>query len=574
MAQVAAVRLTYNPKTLWFSPNGVKFRRGDNLIVKTERGLEFGRAEEDLKEVDEESIAALKTPLKPVVRVATADDEVAWKAMQRKAEEALPVFKQMVAEQGLDMHPVTVEYLFDGDKAIFYFESEERIDFRDLVRMLAARFHVRIDMRQIGVRDEARIVGGLGHCGQELCCKRLGGEFNPVTIRMAKDQDLSLNPQKISGVCGRLMCCLRYEADIYKEFKTRSPKMNSMIETPKGDAKVVEVNVPRETVTLLTSDDKRVKVPLSEMDVDKKTGKPFRVPADVFEDCLNETLSVGSSAETLVTSIFTGTDALAPAEGSRRSGSNSTSGSDSSSRKPRRRKRSGRSHEATGARDDSAVQGQSKQGQSKTQAKEKQQDKGQRSSKAQSGDSSREQQGANGAQRSSRRRRQVVSGGAGAVDARKPDVKSDVRSDDSSAKQAKQPRKRQQSRKETGSGSAAPMQQRQNGEPKRTSQHGDASENRPPKTQGQRKDGARRPGQRSSSLSSGSSGQRPQRSASGGKQQSPSKKEQKGNQGQLSGGNSSQTQNQRASVRQDAVSGSDHRKSRRRSHKAQGGESE
>ena len=133
----------------------------------------------------------------------------------------------MAAEASADMHPVSVEFLLDGDKAVFYFEAEERVDFRDLVRKLAAHFHVRIDMRQIGVRDEARMVGGLGHCGQELCCKRLGGEFCPVSIRMAKEQDLSLNPQKISGVCGRLMCCLRYEFDAYKDFKGRAPKQNA-----------------------------------------------------------------------------------------------------------------------------------------------------------------------------------------------------------------------------------------------------------------------------------------------------------------------------------------------------------
>ncbi|MFQ9741838.1 MAG: stage 0 sporulation family protein [Slackia sp.] len=189
MPNVAAVRLTYNPKVLWFDPNGVEFRAGDALIVRTERGLEYGIADEDLKEVDKKAIENLKCALKPVERKATVEDQLAWKEMQAKAEEALPVFKQMVAEQKLDMHPVTVEFLFDGDKAVFYFEAEDRVDFRELVRVLAARFHVRIDMRQIGVRDEARIVGGLGHCGQELCCKRLGGEFNPVSIRMAKDRD-------------------------------------------------------------------------------------------------------------------------------------------------------------------------------------------------------------------------------------------------------------------------------------------------------------------------------------------------------------------------------------------------
>ena len=190
MPNVAAVRLTYNPKVLWFDPNGVEFAAGDALIVRTERGLEYGIADEDLKKVEQKALNALKCALKPVVRKATPEDERVWKEMQDKAAEALPVFKQMVAEHKLDMHPVTVEFLFDGDKAVFYFEAEDRVDFRELVRSLAARFHVRIDMRQIGVRDEARIVGGLGHCGQELCCKRLGGEFNPVSIRMAKDQDL------------------------------------------------------------------------------------------------------------------------------------------------------------------------------------------------------------------------------------------------------------------------------------------------------------------------------------------------------------------------------------------------
>ncbi|MFR3272510.1 MAG: stage 0 sporulation family protein [Slackia sp.] len=218
---------------------------------------------------------------------------------------------------------------------MFYFEAEERVDFRDLVRKLAAHFHVRIDMRQIGVRDEARMVGGLGHCGQELCCKRLGGEFNPVSIRMAKDQDLSLNPQKISGVCGRLMCCLRYEADTYKEFKTRCPKMNSMVSTPEGDAKVIEVNVPRETVTIVAGD-KRVKIPVSEMDVDKKTGKPGIVPRDVYEECVNGDRTPSASVETLITPMFTGTDKLAEKPSARRSSSRK-SDADSAEKKSRPR---------------------------------------------------------------------------------------------------------------------------------------------------------------------------------------------------------------------------------------------
>ena len=312
MPNVAAVRLTYNPRVLWFDPNGIEFSAGDALIVKTERGLEYGVADENLKEVSEDAIAKLKSPLKPVMRKATSEDSAKWANLQAQAEEALPVFKEMVEQYKLDMHPVTVEFLFDGDKAIFYFEADERIDFRELVRALAAKFHVRIDMRQIGVRDEARIVGGFGHCGQELCCARLGGQFNPVSIRMAKDQDLSLNPQKISGLCGRLMCCLRYESDTYKEFKCHCPKQGSMVKVPGGEAKVVEINVPRETVTLQV-EDKRVRVPVAEMGVDKKSGKPNSVSADVLEAAINAANPNMQVAEIVDRSIFTGTDKLAEA---------------------------------------------------------------------------------------------------------------------------------------------------------------------------------------------------------------------------------------------------------------------
>ncbi|MDO4443715.1 MAG: regulatory iron-sulfur-containing complex subunit RicT [Slackia sp.] len=340
MPNVAAVRLTYNPRVLWFDPNGVEFAAGDALIVRTERGLEYGIADEGVKEVDQKAIDALKCALKPVVRKATEQDAQTWESMKQKAQEALPVFKQMVAEHALDMHPVTVEFLFDGDKAVFYFEAEDRVDFRELVRALAARFHVRIDMRQIGVRDEARIVGGLGHCGQELCCKRLGGEFNPVSIRMAKDQDLSLNPQKISGVCGRLMCCLRYEADTYKEFKTRCPKMNSMVSTPEGAAKVIDINVPCETITIMAGD-KRVKIPVSDMEQDKKTGKPGIVPADVYDECVNKGNAPAASSEMLVTPMFTGTDKLA--DNAARSSSAARERDDEKKRPSRRRRRSGRS---------------------------------------------------------------------------------------------------------------------------------------------------------------------------------------------------------------------------------------
>lgn len=206
-------------------------------------------------------------------------------------------------------------------------------------------------MRQIGVRDEARIVGGFGHCGQELCCARLGGQFNPVSIRMAKDQDLSLNPQKISGLCGRLMCCLRYESDTYKEFKCHCPKQGSMVKVPGGEAKVVEINVPRETVTLQV-EDKRVRVPVAEMGVDKKSGKPNSVSADVLEAAINAANPNMQVAEIVDRSIFTGTDKLAEAPVARHNESSRKSrkaeADEEQGRSSRRRRRSrGASSQAT-----------------------------------------------------------------------------------------------------------------------------------------------------------------------------------------------------------------------------------
>ncbi len=195
----------------------------------------------------------------------------------------MPVFRELVAEYKLDMKPIDVEYLFAGDKIVFYFSAEERVDFRDMVKDLAARFHARIDMRQVGVRDEARMVGGLGHCGQVLCCVRFGGDFQPVSIRMAKEQDLPLNPLKISGLCGRLMCCLRYEFDAYKDFKGRAPKRGAIIETAAGLAKVTEMNTPRETVTMRFEDGNRVTVPLASMSCAKGSGCPCQVSAEALE---------------------------------------------------------------------------------------------------------------------------------------------------------------------------------------------------------------------------------------------------------------------------------------------------
>jgi cell fate regulator YaaT (PSP1 superfamily) len=278
---VVGVRLRSTPKTLWFDPVAASPEVGQFVVVETERGTEFGEVVEAPHEVTFEQLPAA---LKPVVRVATEADLTFAEELLVKEAEALPAFKEAVEKSGLDLKAVDVEYLFSGDKAIFYFTAEERVDFRDLVRDLAAQFKVRVDMRQIGVRDEARLVGGVGHCGQPLCCVRFGGEFQPVSIRMAKEQDLPLNPLKISGLCGRLMCCLRYEYDAYKDFKSRAPKRGAMVETPAGTAKVTDLNTPKELVTMRTQEGANVTVPLASMGCCKGGTCPCSVDADVFAE--------------------------------------------------------------------------------------------------------------------------------------------------------------------------------------------------------------------------------------------------------------------------------------------------
>jgi cell fate regulator YaaT (PSP1 superfamily) len=197
--------------------------------------------------------------------VATEEDLEVADELAVKGSEALPVFKKLAKESGLDMKPVGVEYLFGGERVICYFVADERVDFRQLVRDLSRALHERIDMRQIGVREEAALMGGYAHCGQELCCTRLGTGFEPVSIRMAKEQDLPLNSPKISGQCGRLMCCLRYEFEAYKDFKSRAPKRNAQVETPLGDARVVDYNTPKEEVGMRLENGKTMRVPLSGM---------------------------------------------------------------------------------------------------------------------------------------------------------------------------------------------------------------------------------------------------------------------------------------------------------------------
>ncbi len=267
MPNVIPVKLEYAVHELWFDPSGTGAQEGDHVIVLTERGHEIGLAVGDSQSMtnDELNLAIGHAQLKNVLRICTDTDLDHAEELARRGDEALPVFRRYVSASGLEMKPVGVEFLFDEEKAVCYFAAEDRVDFRQLVRDLSRELRVRIDMRQIGVREEAAIVGGYGHCGQELCCRRFTTSFDPVSIRMAKEQDLPLNSTKISGACGRLMCCLRYEFEAYRDFKGRAPKRNAVIDTPLGKGKIVEYNTPKEQIVLRLEGGKTIRVDLADM---------------------------------------------------------------------------------------------------------------------------------------------------------------------------------------------------------------------------------------------------------------------------------------------------------------------
>ena len=267
MPNVIPVKLEYSVHELWFDPCGTGAQEGDHVIVQTERGHEIGLAVGDARSMtnDELTLAIGHAQLKNVLRICTDADLDRADELARRGDESMPTFRRLVSASGLEMKPVGVEYLFDEEKAVCYFAAEDRVDFRQLVRDLSRELHVRIDMRQIGVREEAAIVGGYGHCGQELCCRRFAMSFDPVSIRMAKEQDLPLNSTKISGACGRLMCCLRYEFEAYRDFKGRAPKRNAVIDTPLGKGKIVEYNTPKEQIVLRLEGGKTIRVNLADM---------------------------------------------------------------------------------------------------------------------------------------------------------------------------------------------------------------------------------------------------------------------------------------------------------------------
>lgn len=240
MYDVVGVRFKKAGKIYYFDPGELEIAKDEFIIVETVRGIEFGKAVIPRKQVGENDIVL---PLKKVIRVADEKDRLIVEENRQIAEQAFEVCNEKVAEHRLDMKLVDVEYTFDRNKVIFYFTADGRVDFRELVKDLAAVFRTRIELRQIGVRDEAKMLGGIGPCGRMLCCSTFLGDFEPVSIKMAKDQNLSLNPTKISGLCGRLMCCLKYENDEYESAKELLPDLGEMIVTPMGRGKVIGLNI-------------------------------------------------------------------------------------------------------------------------------------------------------------------------------------------------------------------------------------------------------------------------------------------------------------------------------------------
>lgn len=253
MEKVVGVRFRNAGKIYFFGPGNLDLRAGMHVIVETARGVEMGTVMTDPREIGEDEVIQ---PLKPVIRIATEEDEKTVEKNREKEKEAFQICLEKIAKHKLEMKLVEAEYTFDNNKLLFYFTADGRIDFRELVKDLAAVFRTRIELRQIGVRDETKIMGGIGICGRALCCHTYLSEFAPVSIKMAKEQNLSLNPTKISGVCGRLMCCLKNEQDTYEYLNSRLPRNGDYVTTDDGlKGEVSSVNVLRQTVKVLVEED-------------------------------------------------------------------------------------------------------------------------------------------------------------------------------------------------------------------------------------------------------------------------------------------------------------------------------
>ena len=256
MINIVGVRFKNAGKIYYFDPVDFEIEENMDVVVETARGLEYGTIVVGKKEIDEESLVS---PLKPIIRIATEEDTKIYKENKEKAKETFDLCLEKIKEHNLTMYLIDCEYTFDRNKLIFYFTAEGRIDFRELVKDLAAIFKTRIELRQIGVRDEAKSIGGLGPCGRSLCCSSWLGDFQPVSIKMAKDQSLSLNPTKISGICGRLFCCLKYEHDVYVEAIEKVPPVGAIVKVDGNKGKVIETN-PLLEQAKIEFNDKTIKI--------------------------------------------------------------------------------------------------------------------------------------------------------------------------------------------------------------------------------------------------------------------------------------------------------------------------
>lgn len=257
MTTVIGVRFRTAGKVYYFDPGDLEYTQGQHVIVETARGIEYGNVITPNKAVAKETVVQ---PLKKVIRLATKEDEEIERVNKEKEKDAFRICKEKIIKHDLDMKLVDVEYTFDNNKILFYFTSDDRVDFRELVKDLASIFRTRIELRQIGVRDETKMCGGIGICGRGLCCNTFLSDFQPVSIKMAKEQNLSLNPIKISGICGRLMCCLQYEEDSYQEIKSRLPEAGEIVMTPEGRGQILSVNLLREQLKVAVEKKEKNKV--------------------------------------------------------------------------------------------------------------------------------------------------------------------------------------------------------------------------------------------------------------------------------------------------------------------------
>lgn len=293
MTKVVGVKFRNTGKTYFFDPQDLEIEQGESVIVETARGVEFGTVSLGITKMKRED---LSKPLKPVLRIANEEDHKQHIENESRKDETMAICQELVQKRNLDMKLVDVEFTISGNKVIFYFTADGRVDFRELVKDLASVFHMRIELRQVGSRDEAKMLGGIGSCGKSLCCTTWLSDFQPVSIKMAKNQNLSLNPTKISGVCGRLMCCLKYENDLYTKLRDGIPDNGEKVGTPDGMGKVFDTNILEETV--------RVRLFTGELDENgnekletdlkvypkreiKRTKKPKKAPEVSDFDCKN-----------------------------------------------------------------------------------------------------------------------------------------------------------------------------------------------------------------------------------------------------------------------------------------------